>query len=679
MSTDGVRLTPEWALWGKDPQERDFRLLRCSDVRLGRHDFSEIISRYSPGTHTDLPQVAISWTRLGDEIYLGFAIQEWSSEGDRLGRDIAVTRYFGVPYFQLRRPISYVDLYEALATYDAASGEPISVPGLDPHRIAARAGSDALGAAALLLTRSPVQIEGAEGVPMLDRLRFLDTVAALLPYPMRTRFSAVTWVSSTSEHNFRLAFSSHVREGALPVMWSGPPAVPPAEQVARTYLDILARQGDLSHVIGELAQIDKPMGFGHLHIRAALRRLQDIADSPPQRPAPVVGADTDPAEVLRTYADARRNGRREAAEYCVDQLEHLRTQSITAEQRGRYRQIVKEQRLLEESPVLAPPRQLQLYQALLQMAYASTLSEAHLDQIEEDAGMVHGLLLRALENYPCADPVVDLLIAVRCGEDGRRRILGRLDSGALVAAAAREPLRVGLFDLVFRELARRLAEEEDAVGPLWRHAYLAHPLRGRFPNDDLTQFTWLRGLLEAAYGPQLGVKEFEEVVDGSRALQPTPALFAAALSLHGPSPDAGAALFDAYFGRMLRSSTLGPQVTEDIEAILHGTVPDPPPPSGPPQESGSVVERFVRKIRPRRGGRGRHASPSPSGTSAPPSWGEGSRPDERPGRSRPRQNREPDYDAQGPWITFLTVVVLLLVLTLLVLTLQWLRLNSPPP
>ncbi|MFD0536728.1 hypothetical protein ACFQY7_26375 [Actinomadura luteofluorescens] len=139
MSTDGVRLTPEWALWGKDPQERDFRLLRCSDVRLGRHDFSEIISRYSPGTHTDLPQVAISWTRLGDEIYLGFAIQEWSSEGDRLGRDIAVTRYFGVPYFQLRRPISYVDLYEALATYDAASGEPISVPGLDPHRIAARA------------------------------------------------------------------------------------------------------------------------------------------------------------------------------------------------------------------------------------------------------------------------------------------------------------------------------------------------------------------------------------------------------------------------------------------------------------------------------------------------------------------------------------------------------------
>ncbi|NDU75240.1 hypothetical protein GWI34_21815, partial [Actinomadura sp. DSM 109109] len=280
MSADRVLVTPEWAVWGKDPHERDFRLQSCSGERLGRHDFSEIISRYSPGTHTDLPQVAISWTRLGEEIYLGLAIQEWANEGDRLGRDIAVTRYFGVPYFQLERPISYLDLYEALAGRDATTGEPVSVPALDPHRIAARVGPDALGTAALLLTRSPVQLDGAEGVAMVERLGFLDAVAALLPYAMRTRFSAATWVSSTSEHNFRLAFSSHVRDGAIPVTWGSAPAVPLAEGLAHAYRDALAGQADLTHVIAELAKLEKPMGFEHAHIRAALQRLRGIAASP---------------------------------------------------------------------------------------------------------------------------------------------------------------------------------------------------------------------------------------------------------------------------------------------------------------------------------------------------------------------------------------------------------------
>ncbi|SNR23218.1 hypothetical protein [Actinomadura mexicana] len=682
MSTAMVPVTPEWALWGKDPQERDFRLLRCSDIRLGAHDFSEIISRYSPGTHTDLPQVAISWTRLGEEIYLGFAIQEWSNEDDRLGRGIAVTRYFGIPYYRLERPISYVDLYEALADRDATDGAPISVPELDPHQIADRVGLEALGAAALLLTRSPVQLEGAEGVPMVERLGFLDTVAALLPYAMRTRLSAATWVSSTSEHNFRLAFSSHAREGALTVRWGDPPVLPPAARTARTYFDVLARQSDLSHVIRELARIGKPMGFDRGHVRAALGRLQDIAGSPAQRPAPAVSTDADPVEVLRAYAEARREGRGDAAEHCIDRLEHLRTRIYTAEQRSRHRQIVRADRLLDASDTLEPPRQLQLYQALLQMAYGSTLSESHLEQIEEDAGMIHGLLLRTLENYPGADAYSDLLVAVMCGDEGRRRILGRLDSETLIATAVQEPVKVVIFDMVFNELVRRLVEEDDpAVGPLWQHAYLAHPLRRRFPGDDLAQFDWLCRLLAAAYGPQLGVKEFEEVVDGSRTPRPTTALFAAALWLYGIAPDTREMLFEAFFGRMLESATLGPEVAEGVNAVLQGTVAAEQARGGPPRRLPRGMGRLVQRLHLGRDAPEvpeRQEAAPPAGAPAPESFGQAPGADEQAGRS-PQQDFETRFGGQGPWLVTVVLVVFLVALTLVLLSAQWLRVHAPPP
>jgi TIR domain-containing protein len=49
--------------------------------------------------------------------------------------------------------------------------------------------------AALLLV-GPVCVAGAEHVPVGDRLRFIDEVASLLPYGMRSRFSATTWFSA---------------------------------------------------------------------------------------------------------------------------------------------------------------------------------------------------------------------------------------------------------------------------------------------------------------------------------------------------------------------------------------------------------------------------------------------------------------------------------------------------
>lgn len=683
MSSAMVQVVPEWAVWGKDPGERDFQLLRYGGRRLGAHDFSEIISRYSPGTHTDLPQVTLSWTRLADEIYLGIAIQEWSNEDDRLGRDIAVTRYFGIPYFRLDHPVSYVGLYEALATHDAAHGGEVSVPELDPHRIAEHVSPGALGTAALLLTRSPVQLEGAEGVPMLQRLCFLDAVAALLPYPMRTRLSAATWVSSTSEHNFRLAFSSHVRDGAHPAAWGRAPTLPPGEQLAHRYLELLVGQSDFSHVVRELARIDKPMGFGSVDVMAALHRLQDVVGSPAQRPAPLVSTGTDPADVLRDYAEARRGGHREAVEQCIDRLEHLRTRPYDDDQRSRHRRIVQEHRLLETWDALSPPRQLQLHQALLQMAYASVLNASHLEQIEADAGMLHAPLLQALETFHCTDTMVSLLIAVRSGDGGRRRILSRIDTDALISAAGQSSAGASILDMVFHEQIRRLNEDEEPVtNTLWLHAYLSHPLVRRFPGDVRSQFDWLRRLLTAAYGPQLGMKEFEEVVDGRRTPAPTPALFAAALSLYGTAPGAGEALFAAFFGRMLDPTTLGPEIAAHVRAVLDGPSADdrhlrPPPPSHRAARP-RAAQRLARLFPGRGVGRAsrREASGPVPEQSPPQSFGWVPAPDDRPGAA-PDTDFDARFTGENPWLGMLTVLIIVASLTLLLLF--WMRPGAPPP
>ncbi|NDU76496.1 hypothetical protein GWI34_28305 [Actinomadura sp. DSM 109109] len=387
----------------------------------------------------------------------------------------------------------------------------------------------------------------------------------------------------------------------------------------------------------------------------------------------------DVVAVLHAVADAFRRRDREAVERCVDLLEFLRTRPFTPEQTRRHREIVREHRLLLDSDMLEQRRQIQLYQALLRVAYAGVLSVAHLEQIEEDAGTIQGLLLRTLENYPGADAVVNLMVAVRCTGEGRRRILDRLDGEALVEAAAREPLRVAVFDAAFHELVRRLDEEEDdsAVVPLCRYAYLSHPLRRRFPNDEHTQFDWLTKLLTAAYGERLDVKEFEEVVDGSRTPRPTTALFGTALFLYGDGPDPRELLLSAYFGRMVGASTLGPEVIEYLDAVLAGghleiERPRPRPSPAPPR----VLARLAQKFRL---GHGTSAASQPGAhtgeTQVPPSFGGEPGPGEPP-----PEGGQTAYDGRGPWMAFSAVVVFLLVFTLLVIvTASWWSPEPPPP
>ncbi|MEV4457153.1 hypothetical protein [Microbispora sp. NPDC049633] len=218
----------EWALEGKRPGSYDeYGLLNWSDGRLDHEVFEKLRDRYTAGTAVDLPQVTIGTAKISEngEIshYVVLAIREWSGHHDFANRRIAYTRWFYVPYEQLvDRPVSYTALYTAFAALPLEPRPPLTVdvPPYAPEAVSP--GPDALSAAALLLNGRPVCVVGADAVPMIDRLRFVDTVAALLPYGTRTRFTAATWTSSTTEHTIKLSFARYAPEGGQTVVWGHP-------------------------------------------------------------------------------------------------------------------------------------------------------------------------------------------------------------------------------------------------------------------------------------------------------------------------------------------------------------------------------------------------------------------------------------------------------------------------
>ncbi|MGW4423186.1 hypothetical protein [Streptosporangium sp. NPDC004631] len=298
-----VRLTAEWALWGKQPGTRDGdEILACSDGRLGRDEFSEIITRYAPGTPTELPQVTISWFGGGDSAHLGLAIQEWSDERDGLGRDIAITRYFCVPYAEAAKgPVSCDALYHAFAGRALPVDGPllVDVPVLDPESTAGAVDQTVMGAAALLLTGQPVCVVNGEGVPMIDRLVFFEAVAALLPYGFRSRMTASTWTSSASRHRIRLSFTRHAPAGAHSISWGRGAEIPDGQEVARDYHDTLVNCDRLGELIARFAQETRPRSMNADGLAGILPLLGGFgvapAPRPPGRGGPGTAADDPPA------------------------------------------------------------------------------------------------------------------------------------------------------------------------------------------------------------------------------------------------------------------------------------------------------------------------------------------------------------------------------------------------
>ena len=278
MSNETVQVTAEWALWGKEPRDVEYRLLRCSDGTLGPGNFEEVITRYSPGTLDVLPQVGVAWLGNNRQNYLAMTIHRAPGPGlyDASGRKVALTYCFCVPFDELAAgPVSYQAMYKAFwqehLPAPAEGGIKVDLPVMrapDPGR------KLPMVVAGKLLTNMPVCILGADRVDLDTRLAFLDSVMALMPYGMRARLSASTWTNSIfEEHKFRLFFTSAKRQADDHVLAWDPDRVVSIGHDSGDYLYWLSTH--TRDKMDLLARKDQPCDFKGLDVRHLVQELQE--------------------------------------------------------------------------------------------------------------------------------------------------------------------------------------------------------------------------------------------------------------------------------------------------------------------------------------------------------------------------------------------------------------------
>lgn len=257
MSDAMVPITAEWALWGKQPDGTGYNLLESSDGTIAPAAFTEIIVQHFPAPLDDLPQVTVSGFTHGTTRYVGIAVHDHSASAppDAAGRPVVFTSCYCVPFSQLTAgAVSYQAMYERFL------GFPLPITSRSPIRTELRgaepasppANQLALRVAALLLIDKRVCVSGASDVPLDERLRFLDDVASLLPYRMRGKLSAATWVDSFHlADRLRLFFSDRSSEpGVVQVDWRKDDNARIGDSVADRYVAWLR-----DDVVGSIAEL----------------------------------------------------------------------------------------------------------------------------------------------------------------------------------------------------------------------------------------------------------------------------------------------------------------------------------------------------------------------------------------------------------------------------------------
>ncbi len=253
---DLVSVQAGWAIWSKHPgAHADYAVLDSSTGPLSTAEFSSVLAHFAPGnppaerdTPASLPWVMLSRVGVDEKTYLGVSRQVPTEYVDATGRPISRTCYMCIPYENLTHdPVSYRGLSEALAAVrlppEGGGLVPLMIPRLDPGELARSVvdfGPNVVATTAALLLSGPVTITGPDFPDTQTRLRFLDAVAALLPYGYRASYTAATWSGTGAGPRFRMVFANRARDEASQVTW-GTAARVPAGGPGPTYLAYLRR------------------------------------------------------------------------------------------------------------------------------------------------------------------------------------------------------------------------------------------------------------------------------------------------------------------------------------------------------------------------------------------------------------------------------------------------------
>lgn len=578
MTHRTVLVTADWAQHGKTPNDRGYRLLNWSDGTVGRQNFEEALTRYSPGTLDDLPQVTVSYlpAQQRDLNYLAIAIHHFP-EDDRYdvdGRKIVFTNYFCMPYRQLAAAaVSYQAMYETFRAIRLPADGYVQITAELPITEPRVPADDelALRVAALLLTGDPVCILDANRTNVTDRLRFIDSVMSLLPYGMRSRMSASTWTSSTYRgHRFRLFFSNAPRETDdqdRVVIWGQPERSPITRAEGHAY-DYLAWLRDrVQQPVARLAEQTDEQGFRTKEVLQMLELLgitdnhpgldysadrQDLLHSA-RGPAAHPGQEPAAPDILASCADEIGSGHVRGLKSNIAWLRNYLSHAgpLVEQERKQCREVIRRHELLRPGLSVGDKLEAAFYDILLRAAFGVPLSYDAYCQLEDCLGNTpseppHRPLLEVIDRGCPRDPRVLSLVLWYLGGGKLSQWFrsGQLDVRQLIAMLADAWPRVHHARIACEVVLRYLGDMQGHYEPrmllpaLQDCGYLAPALQLRHPDEPQYQVNVLSGFLQAVYGGRLDRHVATDILGGG-SKPPTTALLAATLLMLADKGDAG--------------------------------------------------------------------------------------------------------------------------------------------
>ena len=605
-----VAVDAQWALYGRASDTAGARVLSCSTGELNRDNFGEVISRFSPGTPDALPQVTVSYVASGttDGNYLALAIHKYADadrdvRSDETGRPVVFTSYFCVPYLPLASAaIGYTPLYLALRSVKLpahGSGPPrrITVDAAITAIVPPVVTTLARQIAALLVTTGrPACVIGANSASLAERLQFLDTVMAQLPYGQRTRMTAATWVRPTHrDHRFRLYFSDAARDHDPPdhVVWWGRPeqtSLTPAHGSAFEYQRFL--EDETRQSAARLPGLTDPHGF-KLDDRREL--LVGLGITEPEAGPDDDAQSTQWLQVKRTTPSKGHASAEAVLEMCAAHakaadltrfaadtrmLHRLATSDSPSDrQRERYRELIANHGLLKHNPELGQ-QEGKLYEGLLALAFGKPLDYRAYCQIEDclknpQGTPPHKSLLRAIRRVGMGDAPVTAIVLTLLRDEQQ---LHRQFTSSLFDAVHLIDLLGGKWDrpqhfrivcdvtLDYLTIARDEYDRSAVLRALRGHGFLAQALRSSGSRDQY-QVAALHRLLMAVFSKdKFDRRDIVSVLRPNRTNPVTAALFAAVLVLAKREDVATAR--DAYAVASLANLNLDANTASQFDKLL---------------------------------------------------------------------------------------------------------------
>ncbi len=625
MTATPIPVRAQWALHGKVLDDEGYQVIACSTGDLSKANFTDALGRFALGALDTLPQVSLSYlqpaARVSGGGYLALAIHWSPGNGkrhaagvghvDNQGRPTTFTSYFCAPYASLApRCLTYLDMYQAFGdvTLPTRDGPPLDLLLAPAGQRAPGIDALAMRVAPLLLTGVPVCVLGAEETGVDERLRFIDTVMALLPYGFRARMTAATWTRATNRnHRFRLFFSSEPRAADKPdevVHWGEPERVKIPSKAARAYYGWL---NDKFKPLASLTQLNREYGFGDAADTRTLDLVLRFSRSPQEPPALEPPPPADPA---RTTDRARpAQGADPVTRILVECAEHARTLSVNLvrqdisdlqarlksgqvddRHRERYRRLITQSGLLSSGSWLQRNNEVRLYETLLALAFGLPVGYPAFCQIEDSlAGAsgqgVHQALLAAIARVGPGDLRTRILVAA---ELEPRKLLKSLGSSGADGHALIRELALGgwhrrqhgrtFCDVTLGYLRERQGRYSiaEVQRVLLRCGYLAQPLRDI--GSEQYQVHAIAQLLVAAFPldayPAGLDKTVVNAILASAPDAPTQALLAAILRRIPVSEARGA--WEAFVYGSVARMNLDDETHGDLWLRLPSIEPEPP-------------------------------------------------------------------------------------------------------